>query len=78
MFSEPGFSGHAPVCAQQVPRHGLCSVKQSHPLPSCCYQVGSSDGQFDAPYLNGLIYASLLHQIGRVPGVAQCESAWRE
>jgi len=45
------------------------SVKQSNPFHFLlAYQCGHSDGQFDAPYLNGLIYASLLLQLRRVPG----------
>jgi len=58
-----------PQLPQQVQATGV-SVKQSTPSILLAYQVGSSDGQFDAPYLNGLIYASLYYQLGRVPGVA--------
>jgi hydrophobic/amphiphilic exporter-1 (mainly G- bacteria), HAE1 family len=58
-----------PQLPQQVQATGV-SVKQSTPSILLAYQVGSSEGQFEAPYLNGLIYASLYYQLGRVPGVA--------
>lgn len=58
-----------PQLPQQVQVTGV-SVEQSTPSILLAYQVGSSDGQFDAAYLNGLIYESLYYQLGRVPGVA--------
>ncbi|MCP9917389.1 efflux RND transporter permease subunit [Cyanobium sp. ATX 6F1] len=58
-----------PQLPQQVQATGV-SVEQSTPSILLAYQVGSSDGQFDAAYLNGLIYESLYYQLGRVPGVA--------
>jgi multidrug efflux pump subunit AcrB len=58
-----------PQLPQQVQATGV-SVQQSTPSILLAYQVGSTDGQFDAPYLNGLIYEELYYQLGRVPGVA--------
>ncbi|KEF42115.1 MAG: RND transporter [Cyanobium sp. CACIAM 14] len=54
---------------QQVQATGV-SVQQSTPSILLAYQVTSTQGQFDAAYLNGLIYQSLYFQLGRVPGVA--------
>ena len=34
------------------------------------YEVTSDRGQFDASYLNGLIYQNLFFQLERLPGVA--------
>ncbi|MBM5803655.1 MAG: efflux RND transporter permease subunit, partial [Cyanobacteria bacterium K_DeepCast_35m_m2_155] len=59
-----------PQLPQQVSATGV-SVMQSTPSILLAYQVTSSQGQFDAPYLNGLIYADLYYQLERVPGVAQ-------
>ena len=58
-----------PQLPQQVQATGV-SVSQSTPSILLAYQVSSSNGQFDAPYLNGLIYENLYYQLGRVPGVA--------
>ena len=58
-----------PQLPQQVQATGV-SVSQSTPSILLAYQVSSSRGQFDAPYLNGLIYENLYYQLGRVPGVA--------
>ena len=58
-----------PQLPQQVQATGI-SVMQSTPSILLAYQVSSDKGQFDAAYLNGLIYESLYYQLGRVPGVA--------
>ena len=58
-----------PQLPQQVQATGV-SVMQSTPSILLAYQVSSSDGQFDAPYLNGLIYQNLYYQLERVDGVA--------
>ncbi len=58
-----------PQLPQQVQATGV-SVSQSTPSILLAYQVSSSSGQFDAAYLNGLIYENLYYQLGRVPGVA--------
>jgi len=47
------------------------SVIQPTPSILLAYQVSSSNGQFDAPYINGLIYEQLFYQLERIPGVAQ-------
>ena len=59
-----------PQLPQQVQATGV-SVEQSTPSILLAYQVSSTKGQFDAAYLNGLIYEDLYYQLGRVPGVAQ-------
>jgi multidrug efflux pump subunit AcrB len=59
-----------PQLPPQVSSTGV-SVKQTTPSILLAYQVSSSEGQFDAAYLNGLIYQRLYYQLGRVPGVAQ-------
>ncbi len=53
----------------QVSSTGV-SVKQSTPSILLAYEVGSSNGQFDAGYLNGLIYEQLYYPLSRVEGVA--------
>jgi len=58
-----------PQLPQQVQATGV-SVSQSTPSILLAYQVSSTKGQFDAPFLNGLIYQNLYYQLGRVPGVA--------
>ncbi|MFM7314961.1 MAG: efflux RND transporter permease subunit [Cyanobium sp.] len=58
-----------PQLPQQVQATGV-SVSQSTPSILLAYQVSSTQGQFDAAYLNGLIYEGLYYQLGRVPGVA--------
>ena len=58
-----------PQLPQQVQATGI-SVMQSTPSILLAYQVSSTEGQFDASYLNGLIYENLYYQLGRVPGVA--------
>ena len=59
-----------PQLPQQVSATGV-SVMQSTPSILLAYQVTSTEGQFDAAYLNGLIYEQLYYQLERVPGVAQ-------
>jgi len=59
-----------PQLPQQVSATGV-SVQQSTPSILLAYQVTSTEGQFDAPYINGLIYEELYYQLERVPGVAQ-------
>jgi len=59
-----------PQLPQQVSATGV-SVMQSTPSILLAYQVTSSQGQFDASYINGLIYEQLYYQLERVPGVAQ-------
>ncbi|MEB3321985.1 MAG: efflux RND transporter permease subunit [Synechococcaceae cyanobacterium] len=58
-----------PQLPQQVQLTGV-SVKQSTPSILLAYQVGSTEGQFDAAFLNGLIYSELYYELSRVPGVA--------
>ena len=58
-----------PQLPQQVSSTGV-SVQQSTPSILLAYQVSSSDGQFDAAYLNGLVYEQLYYPLERVPGVA--------
>ncbi|ABM76921.1 efflux RND transporter permease subunit [Prochlorococcus marinus] len=58
-----------PQLPEQVQATGV-SVEQSNPSILLAYQVGSTQGQFDANYLNGLIYEQLYYPLGRVPGVA--------
>lgn len=58
-----------PQLPQQVQATGV-SVMQSTPSILLAYQLSSTAGQFDAAYLNGLIYADLYYQLGRVAGVA--------
>ena len=59
-----------PQLPSQVSSTGV-SVIQTTPSILLAYQVSSSQGQFDAAYLNGLIYQQLYYQLERVPGVAQ-------
>ena len=59
-----------PQLPQQVSATGV-SVMQSTPSILLAYQVTSTQGQFDAPYINGLIYEQLYYELERVPGVAQ-------
>ena len=58
-----------PQLPGQVSDTGV-SVKQSTPSILLAYQVGSSEGQFDISYLNGLIYEQLYYPLSRVEGVA--------
>ena len=58
-----------PQLPSQVQSTGV-SVKQSTPSILLAYEVGSSEGQFDAGYLNGLIYEQLYYPLSRVEGVA--------
>ncbi len=58
-----------PQLPEQVSATGV-SVEQSTPSILLLYQVGSTDGQFDANYLNGLIYEQLYYPLSRVNGVA--------
>jgi multidrug efflux pump subunit AcrB len=59
-----------PQLPDQVKNTGV-SVIQTTPSILLAYQVSSTQGQFDAAYLNGLIYEQLYYQLERVPGVAQ-------
>ena len=59
-----------PQLPQQVSSTGV-SVIQTTPSILLAYQVSSTEGQFDAPYLNGLVYEQLYYQLERIPGVAQ-------
>ena len=58
-----------PQLPAQVSATGV-SVQQSTPSILLAYQVSSTEGQFDAAYLNGLVYEQLYYPLGRVPGVA--------
>ena len=58
-----------PQLPGQVSDTGV-SVKQSTPSILLAYQVGSTEGQFDISYLNGLIYEQLYYPLSRVEGVA--------
>lgn len=58
-----------PQLPAQVSATGV-SVQQSTPSILLAYQVSSRDGQFDAAYLNGLVYEQLYYPLERVPGVA--------
>ena len=58
-----------PQLPSQVSSTGV-SVKQSTPSILLAYEVGSSEGQFDVGYLNGLIYEQLYYPLSRVEGVA--------
>ena len=58
-----------PQLPSQVSATGV-SVKQSTPSILLAYQVSSTEGQFDAAYLNGLVYQQLYYPLERVPGVA--------
>ena len=58
-----------PQLPKQVQATGV-SVQQTTPSILLAYQVSSTDGQFDAAYLNGLIYEKLYYPLGRVEGVA--------
>jgi hydrophobic/amphiphilic exporter-1 (mainly G- bacteria), HAE1 family len=61
-----------PQLPDQVKSTGV-SVIQTTPSILLAYQVSSSEGQFDAPYINGLIYQKLFYQLERIPGVAQAQ-----
>ncbi|WP_413441503.1 efflux RND transporter permease subunit [Synechococcus sp. MIT S1220] len=58
-----------PQLPEQVAATGV-SVKQSTPSILLAYDIGSTDGQFDAGYLNGLIYDQLYYPLSRIDGVA--------
>ena len=58
-----------PQLPEQVSATGV-SVEQSTPSILLAYEVGSSEGQFDAGYLNGLIYDQLYYPLSRINGVA--------
>ena len=58
-----------PQLPQQVAETGV-SVRQSNPSILLAYEVSSSEGQFDAAYLNGLVYEQLYYPLSRVDGVA--------
>ncbi|EDY38985.1 RND transporter, HAE1/HME family, permease protein [Cyanobium sp. PCC 7001] len=59
-----------PQLPSQVSSTGV-SVIQTTPSILLAYQLSSTEGQFDAAYLNGLIYRELFYQLERIPGVAQ-------
>ncbi|MCP9776172.1 efflux RND transporter permease subunit [Cyanobium sp. WAJ14-Wanaka] len=59
-----------PQLPDQVKATGV-SVIQTTPSILLAYQVSSTKGQYDAPYINGLIYEQLFYQLERIPGVAQ-------
>ena len=52
-----------PQLPEQVQATGV-SVEQSNPSILLAYQVGSTQGQFAANYLNGLIYEQLYYPLG--------------
>ncbi len=58
-----------PQLPEQVSATGV-AVKQSTPSILLAYEVGSSEGQFEASYLNGLIYDQLYYPLSRIEGVA--------
>lgn len=58
-----------PQLPEQVSATGV-SVKQSNPSILLAYEISSSEGQFDASYLNGLVYEQLYYPLSRVEGVA--------
>ena len=58
-----------PQLPEQVSATGV-SVKQSNPSILLAYEISSSEGQFDAAYLNGLVYEQLYYPLSRVEGVA--------
>ena len=58
-----------PQLPPQVSNTGV-SVQQSTPSILLAYQVSSTEGQYDAAYLNGLVYEELYYPLERVPGVA--------
>jgi HAE1 family hydrophobic/amphiphilic exporter-1 len=58
-----------PQLPQQVSATGV-SVTQTTPSILMAYEVTTDRGQFDAAYLNGLIYQNLFFQLERLPGVA--------
>ena len=58
-----------PQLPEQVSATGV-SVKQSNPSILLAYEISSSEGQFDAAFLNGLIYEQLYYPLSRVEGVA--------
>ena len=59
-----------PQLPSQVQSTGV-SVIQTTPSILLAYQVSSTEGQYDAAYINGLIYEQLYYQLERIPGVAQ-------
>ena len=58
-----------PQLPKQVAATGV-SVKQSNPSILLAYEISSTEGQFDAAYLNGLVYEQLYYPLSRVEGVA--------
>ncbi|MEC7897484.1 MAG: efflux RND transporter permease subunit, partial [Cyanobacteriota bacterium] len=58
-----------PQLPDQVAATGV-SVKQSNPSILLAYEISSSEGQYDAAYLNGLVYEQLYYPLSRVEGVA--------
>jgi len=58
-----------PQLPDQVKETGV-SVTQSNPSILLAYEISSSEGQFDAAFLNGLVYEQLYYPLSRVEGVA--------
>ena len=58
-----------PQLPEQVKETGV-SVTQSNPSILLAYEISSSEGQFDAAFLNGLVYEQLYYPLSRVEGVA--------
>ena len=58
-----------PQLPDQVKETGV-SVTQSNPSILLAYEISSSKGQFDAAFLNGLVYEQLYYPLSRVEGVA--------
>ena len=59
----------SPQLPEQVSATGV-SVKQSNPSILLAYEISSSEDQYDAAYLNGLVYEQLYYPLSRVEGVA--------
>ena len=57
-----------PQLPSQVAATGV-SVRQSNPSILLAYEISSTEGQFDASYLNGLVYEQLYYPLSRVEGV---------
>ena len=57
-----------PQLPTQVAATGV-SVSQSNPSILLAYEISSTEGQFDAAYLNGLVYEQLYYPLSRVEGV---------
>ena len=64
-----------PQLPDQVKETGV-SVTQSNPSILLAYEISSSEGQFDAAFLNGLVYEQLYYPLSRVEGVATRHVSW--